>query len=131
GTFWPHRQGAPACFTFIITSRERPATGKARHMSVKSALALLGLTMLALIAACVVSSAAAAVHQPGSTTHLDPEYGCQFGYRQQGDSCVVVVVPVHAYLNSSGDDWHCNRGFQRAAERCVPIVVPRNAHLSN
>ncbi len=54
---------------------------------------------------------------------------CGRGYTQNGGVCEKIVVPEHAKLNFTGDNWICGFGFQRYQGGCIPVIVPRNASL--
>jgi hypothetical protein len=61
------------------------------------------------------------------------DWQCARGFRRDGDSCVDIVLPQHAYLTEdwSGSAWACERGFTAEADRCVPIAVPENGYLTD
>ncbi|WP_322786401.1 hypothetical protein [Pseudophaeobacter arcticus] len=61
------------------------------------------------------------------------DWQCERGYRQEGDGCLSIVLPEHAYLteDSSGTGWTCDRGYAVVARTCMPIAVPANAYLTN
>ena len=50
-------------------------------------------------------------------------WACERGYRESGDSCVVVEMPENAHLNFSGNDWDCNKPFSKRSDRCVPPLT--------
>ncbi|MEW9922393.1 hypothetical protein AB2B41_22570 [Marimonas sp. MJW-29] len=61
------------------------------------------------------------------------DWKCDRGYRQDRETCVLIVLPEHAYLteNTSSSGWECERGFTALTDSCVPIGVPENGYLTN
>jgi hypothetical protein len=57
------------------------------------------------------------------------DWQCERRYRREGERCVPVHVPKHAYLDFTGHDWECQRGYRREEERCVEVNVPPHAFL--
>jgi hypothetical protein len=49
------------------------------------------------------------------------------GYRATEQACVMIEVPAHAYLTTSGDEWKFDRGFERNDQACVTVRVPDHA----
>ena len=58
---------------------------------------------------------------------------CDLGYRELGDTCIVIELPANAYLTDSlyRKGWECSRGYVRVDEACVVIDVPPNAYLNS
>ncbi|ASY61814.1 hypothetical protein SJ05684_c03470 [Sinorhizobium sojae CCBAU 05684] len=56
---------------------------------------------------------------------------CDRGFRRQGDSCVAVMAPDHAFLTneSFGKGWECHYGFAENGNGCLAVQVPANAYL--
>src|SRR4029077_10759228 len=87
-----------------------------------------------LAAACVIILCPVAHGAMPSNARARPYgggWGCVWGYRQAGDQCEAVRVPVDAYLESSGKGWECNRGFSKVEQQCVKAKIPSNAHLDD
>ena len=61
------------------------------------------------------------------------DWQCDRGYRQDRESCILIVLPDNAYLtdDTSGSGWSCERGFTAGSSNCVPIEVPVNGYLTN
>lgn len=57
-------------------------------------------------------------------------WGCDAGFRRNGNQCVAVVIPQNGRLNILGNDWDCNRGFRKTGQECVAVQVPSNADLN-
>jgi hypothetical protein len=58
------------------------------------------------------------------------DWECTRGYRREGDRCVRLQVPPHAFLDFSGHAWACERGYRQAGDRCIPVQVPPYAFLN-
>ena len=57
---------------------------------------------------------------------------CDLGYRVEGDECLALDIPEHAYPTgrSYGTGWECDRGYEEVGgTSCNPIPVPANAFL--
>jgi len=56
---------------------------------------------------------------------------CRRSFQEvEGMSCREIVIPPHAFLDSTGMSWSCERGFRKIRNRCEPVDVPGNAFLS-
>lgn len=44
---------------------------------------------------------------------------CDRGFRDDGNSCVAVRLPLNASLVPSGHDWHCDAPFLKRHATCV------------
>ncbi len=56
---------------------------------------------------------------------------CDRGFKRDGDQCVEIQVPEHAFLALGGAGWRCERGFRRIDDRCDAIQLPKHAFLSH
>src|SRR5262249_24597815 len=57
-------------------------------------------------------------------------WDCDRGFRQTGNSCLLVEVPGNAHLEPVlGHTWDCNKGYRQVGNACVVVDVPVNAHL--
>ena len=56
---------------------------------------------------------------------------CRRGYQRQGDACLEVRLPDHAFLTNTiyGKGWECSYGFVENGDRCAAVQVPANASL--
>lgn len=61
------------------------------------------------------------------------DWQCERGYRQDLETCVLIILPENAYLTNdpSGSGWECERGYTATTDSCVPIAVPENGYLTN
>jgi hypothetical protein len=55
---------------------------------------------------------------------------CKQGYKQMGNACIEVQVPLNAHLNYSGQDWECDNDYRRSVNQCLKVQVPDNAHIN-
>ena len=44
---------------------------------------------------------------------------CDRGFREAGTTCIELLTPENAHLDSSGNAWMCNSGFVRQIDRCI------------
>ena len=77
-----------------------------------------------------------AVVVPKNAYGINHAYGkgweCHHGFKETNEtSCVKVVVPAGAYLDSLGERWRCLRGFEKNGETCRKIAIPPNAFLDS
>jgi len=89
------------------------------------------LTALLLAVSAAVSAQTVTTNLPqhARENHLLGEgWTCSRGFVRDGQICARVVVPAHAYLDSSGDEWDCDRGYLRSDQGCTAVKVPANAH---
>jgi hypothetical protein len=56
---------------------------------------------------------------------------CNYGYKEENNTCRPIKIPDHAYLNSYGSRWECNRGYRSSGRACVAIKVPANGYLDD
>jgi len=56
---------------------------------------------------------------------------CNYGYKEENNTCSLIKIPDHAYLNSYGSRWECNRGYRVSGSACVAIKVPVNGYLDD
>ena len=58
-------------------------------------------------------------------------WACNVGYRKANNTCVLIQVPPHAYLNDDGygRGWECVWGYRESDGRCDLLPVPQNAYL--
>ena len=67
---------------------------------------------------------------------LQRSYGgweCDRGYRAEGNGCIKIVLPEHAYLtddNRQMPGWKCDRGYRVMASGCAAIKIPENGFLT-
>ncbi len=57
---------------------------------------------------------------------------CNSGFRIDGEICVAVMVPEHAFATNRtyGAGWECLHGFVESPEAtCIAVVVPNGAYL--
>ena len=52
---------------------------------------------------------------------------CNRGFRDDGNSCVVVRLPLNASLVRAGDDWKCDPHFVKRHSACVAVQRHANA----
>lgn len=52
---------------------------------------------------------------------------CAHGFRDDGNSCVAVKLPLNASLVRAGDDWKCDAHFVKRGSACVPARGRANA----
>lgn len=81
------------------------------------------------------AGACLAVAIPANAYSTNKTYGkgwqCKYGYVEATrETCTQLVIPVNAYLSTSGTAWHCERGYRREREACLKIEVPPNGFLS-
>jgi hypothetical protein len=59
-------------------------------------------------------------------------WDCDFGYVHEGDRCVTLELPEHAYATFSeyGRAWACERGYRVASNTCAEVKVPAHAYLT-
>jgi len=57
------------------------------------------------------------------------DWKCDRGFRQQGNTCLLVHAK-NAYLDGSGSDWKCDRGFRKEGVVCSSLTVPVNAYIN-
>lgn len=124
-------------------SKSRAATGgfwSAREQAaMRNPLARL-VARAAVIAGVIASLAFPGLAQDGTgpmPENAQPRsYGsgwvCDLGYRVEGDECLALDIPEHAYPTgrSYGMGWECDRGYEEVGgTSCNPIPVPANAFL--
>lgn len=74
------------------------------------------------------------VPENGSARSYGSGWECNLGYRVDGDDCLAIDIPEHAYATgqSYGSGWACRRGFEQVGRAsCIPIEIPENAFLES
>ena len=46
------------------------------------------------------------------------------------DTCQKIVIPAHAQLSGTGDDFACDRDFKRVGDLCEKLILPANSHIA-
>jgi len=84
-----------------------------------------------ILAFLLLSNPAFTQSQP-QNSHKNP-YGsgweCNRGFKQVGNECQKVQIPLNAVLDILGHDWECSRGFKNVGNQCVKVILPKNAGL--
>lgn len=94
---------------------------------------LLALTILPVIESSTAFAYDGSVNIP-ENAHAK-RYGggweCNYGYKEDNNTCRLIKIPSHAYLNAYGSRWECDRGYRSSGRACVAIKVPVNGYLDN
>lgn len=93
-------------------------------LSIAALLLAISAAALAQTVTAVIPNSARAVVSVGG-------WECLRGFTDTGQGCTPVKVPVHAYLDASGEDWSCDRTYIKTDLGCEVVKVPANAHTDD
>lgn len=100
----------------------------------KAAAELLALVFVAFIvigSPSFAQSQAAPMPANAQPQSYGDGWGCDRGYRRDGDACLAIIIPENAYATNRtyGAGWECLHGFQEADDATC-LEARRSTYLT-